>query len=49
MRYLVVSGAIVLSAGITVPLFAGATAEIILTNQVAIAALIVAVAALRAD
>ena len=46
-RKLVVGAVLLLVAGITVPLIAGATAEIILTNEIAIAALVVTTSALR--
>jgi hypothetical protein len=36
-----------LAAGTAVPLLTGAAAEVILTNEIAIAALVVSVAALR--
>jgi hypothetical protein len=49
MCCLVIAGAIALSAGVAVPLLADATAEIVLTNEIAIAALVVAIAALRGD
>ena len=37
------------ACGLGIPLLAGTTAEIILTNEIAIAALIVAIVALRRD
>ena len=44
---LIIALILLLAAGIAVPLLAGAAAEVILTNEVAIAALAVSVAALR--
>jgi hypothetical protein len=43
---LILAAALLLAAGAGIPLLAGATAEIILTNEIAVAALTVAVAAL---
>jgi hypothetical protein len=45
-KRLILAAALLLAAGIAVPVLAGATAEIILTNELAIAALVVAVAAM---